>query len=429
MAIQAALNSLATVGGEVFLPNGIYKCNLSIPEGVTIVGESAANLFTTDPKGSVLIANNTSLPIVKINNGSTPIHGAGLRNICINAGGAQTGLYIAGASYINVDKCSIINAADTNIIIECLANNPTYFVSLRSVTTYNASNYNFKVLENLALGGTFTSSIFCENFVSYTQPGKTTAGRIAYIQAQVVASGYWEDQGADIIVIDRSSATVPQGLNGTGLIIDGKTGQNVVKVIPTGNGLYNRLNNYIWGNVSVDGNIYNSVTSQQITGPVGSIQADYSSSGITKTTYTDPIIIGSATGFSYRWYDNTAKALRQKATFPSSVYDGNVVSGAEAGYAAAPTTGTWTRGDVVFNTTPAKGVSIGWVCTASGTPGSWETIGGVGAVENVAALPTADSTQRGKVLTVLAGAGTADKLYICLRSAATTYSWVQIAVG
>ena len=45
---------------------------------------------------------------------------------------------------------------------------------------------------------------------------------------------------------------------------------------------------------------------------------------------------------------------------------------------AAPTTGTWKQGDFMWNTAPAeagsassKYVVIGWVCTVSGTPGTW----------------------------------------------------------
>ena len=37
---------------------------------------------------------------------------------------------------------------------------------------------------------------------------------------------------------------------------------------------------------------------------------------------------------------------------------------------AAPTTGTWSQGNIVWNSNPATGV-IGWACTASGTPGTW----------------------------------------------------------
>jgi hypothetical protein len=42
---------------------------------------------------------------------------------------------------------------------------------------------------------------------------------------------------------------------------------------------------------------------------------------------------------------------------------------------AAPTTESWLRGDIVYNTAPASAGYVGWVCTASGTPGTWATFG------------------------------------------------------
>jgi hypothetical protein len=44
---------------------------------------------------------------------------------------------------------------------------------------------------------------------------------------------------------------------------------------------------------------------------------------------------------------------------------------------AAPTTGTWTQGDIVFNWSPTAGGFIGWVCTAGGPPGTWNTFGAI----------------------------------------------------
>lgn len=41
----------------------------------------------------------------------------------------------------------------------------------------------------------------------------------------------------------------------------------------------------------------------------------------------------------------------------------------------APTTGTWTRGDRCFNNNPTVGAPKGWICTASGTPGTWVSEG------------------------------------------------------
>lgn len=63
-------------------------------------------------------------------------------------------------------------------------------------------------------------------------------------------------------------------------------------------------------------------------------------------------------------------------------YGGNIISqdfkigGKRHGYAASiPTSGTWTRGDLVYNTAPAAGGYVGWTCTADGTPGTWKGFG------------------------------------------------------
>jgi hypothetical protein len=46
---------------------------------------------------------------------------------------------------------------------------------------------------------------------------------------------------------------------------------------------------------------------------------------------------------------------------------------------AAPVSGTWAVGDIVWNTTPVAGGFIGWTCTTAGTPGTWKTFGAVTA--------------------------------------------------
>lgn len=43
--------------------------------------------------------------------------------------------------------------------------------------------------------------------------------------------------------------------------------------------------------------------------------------------------------------------------------------------AAAPTVGSWLRGDVIYDESPTAADFIGWVCTADGTPGTWKTFG------------------------------------------------------
>jgi hypothetical protein len=46
---------------------------------------------------------------------------------------------------------------------------------------------------------------------------------------------------------------------------------------------------------------------------------------------------------------------------------------------AEPSTGTWLRGSIVWDTTPSAGGDIGWVCIATGTPGTWKTFGTIAA--------------------------------------------------
>jgi hypothetical protein len=47
--------------------------------------------------------------------------------------------------------------------------------------------------------------------------------------------------------------------------------------------------------------------------------------------------------------------------------------------AAAPTTGTWARGDVVWSTVVAAQGVPGWICVTAGTPGTWKAMAVVAA--------------------------------------------------
>lgn len=47
--------------------------------------------------------------------------------------------------------------------------------------------------------------------------------------------------------------------------------------------------------------------------------------------------------------------------------------------AAAPTAGTWVRGDIVWNNAPSAAGVPGWVCTAGGTPGTWNAMAALAA--------------------------------------------------
>lgn len=54
----------------------------------------------------------------------------------------------------------------------------------------------------------------------------------------------------------------------------------------------------------------------------------------------------------------------------------------------APTTGTWNRGDVVWNMYASAGSGIGWICIGAGTPGTWAQFGQAGVLTSISATPS-----------------------------------------
>ena len=71
------------------------------------------------------------------------------------------------------------------------------------------------------------------------------------------------------------------------------------------------------------------------------------------------------------------RELKEHAAQVNALSEGRM-AGTYNALTAAPTTGTWAIGDYIKNSAPAeagsaasKYVILGWVCTVSGTPGTW----------------------------------------------------------
>ena len=71
-----------------------------------------------------------------------------------------------------------------------------------------------------------------------------------------------------------------------------------------------------------------------------------------------------------RWYKEIARQV-------NAISEGSI-AGAYNARTAAPTTGTYAKGDTIRNSAPAeagsassKYVVTGWICTVGGTPGTW----------------------------------------------------------
>lgn len=71
------------------------------------------------------------------------------------------------------------------------------------------------------------------------------------------------------------------------------------------------------------------------------------------------------------------RLYRDTATQLNLLSEGYIQAATNAA-TAAPTAGTWNRGDFIRNSAPSelgavgqKYVLMGWICVASGTPGTW----------------------------------------------------------
>lgn len=78
------------------------------------------------------------------------------------------------------------------------------------------------------------------------------------------------------------------------------------------------------------------------------------------------------------------------STLTSVVYENNVIGSAvnfsgllvrqapnQYRASAAPASGTFARGEVVWNTAPTAGGYVGWVCVTAGSPGTWKEFGAI----------------------------------------------------
>lgn len=88
------------------------------------------------------------------------------------------------------------------------------------------------------------------------------------------------------------------------------------------------------------------------------------------------LLYGSSRLMLFPYNDVSNAIKRGRPHFPNGIsFDTN--TSIEKG-TAPPTSGSYARGQIILNTSPVAGSFIGWVCTTTGTPGTWK---GFGAIE------------------------------------------------
>lgn len=80
------------------------------------------------------------------------------------------------------------------------------------------------------------------------------------------------------------------------------------------------------------------------------------------------------------WHELALRTSPSTQTFVSNVISPNwAITTPNAPGTAAPTTGAHVVGERVWNTAPAAGGTLGWICVTAGTPGTWKTFGTISA--------------------------------------------------
>lgn len=210
--------------------------------------------------------------------------------------------------------------------------------------------------------------------------GYATGNDIDGLQAVVPFNSNQFNGSRNILAVVKGFAT---GLTGTSTL------KLQVKFIDAGGGTYGSNNVTVTPAVA-DGafTAMISATPSGVAGPthvaatIGTGVAGAAANIYVTAFYMFPIYPFTVNGGAhYKSYvDAWTKYPKQLDGFAEYAKAGHLVAGSGTTVqridwgAAAPSSGTWTRGDVVFNSSATSGGAAGWMCVASGTPGTWKAM-------------------------------------------------------
>jgi hypothetical protein len=130
-----------------------------------------------------------------------------------------------------------------------------------------------------------------------------------------------------------------------------------------------------FGSITISGSTTSASTSITLNDATGLKSGDYIT--IAGVTGVKRLISIGASGNAEISSSASASVTNAQIGYFTPTYEMTLPH--ESFKAAAPTAGTWLVGDRVWNNAPAGGGVPGWVCTASGTPGTWKTMAVLGA--------------------------------------------------
>lgn len=424
-AIRDAIDSLPAFGGTVVFPStstgGVYRLSqtLTINRPVKLAGQLATaslNLFYTgtvlkfDAGRTGIIFNSSDTPGGEIDYGSnySVVENLAIASASLGlGGGAFDGIFIRGPGIVlfnvwtwHFPRHGVHIYADTvdgygNANLWELSNISTQFNGGSGlfvkgnnanagvgIKINSSNNQGWGIRDEGQLGDTY---IACHVDSNVLGPYKTTTANGSH----VFLGCYWEPFGPKSELV---SPTVMIG--GLAASVGGVTDASTALVINAA------------GATNAPLSYFNTRGAENMASAVGKQDSSLTAFtyGVTSETVNLDAwkfkFIPANSCWGYEFANNAGFTPIRLPNAASSVYTAKALSGPifQNGYAvmptnatsvtsakvrlldtAAPTTGTYDVGDIVYNSAPAAGGTIGFVCTTAGTPGTWKTFGAIAA--------------------------------------------------
>lgn len=181
-----------------------------------------------------------------------------------------------------------------------------------------------------------------------------------------------ENLGVTFVACDFTSAGYPVEVTAAyGLVVQHSRAVNMIGCYLEQNKLRNVYADTSVKGLTITGNYFQDGINE-ISGVDGLIYENNFHQQVYATTRAD-IASSSGARLPFRLHGNTYTGGA------SSNYTGGTKERAEIYNTAAPSSGTWQHGDIVWHSLPYSGGNIGWICTTAGTPGTWKSFGTIAA--------------------------------------------------
>lgn len=354
----AAIHAALAVNKNIFLPQGTYLCNLNISYSSYIIRGAGRQL-------TILKTYNNTDPVILVNGASNPVLGWGFQDLSVDGNYVVNGLeiYSTGANTVAEGFVQSI------FISKCLKAICTVCPT-EGWGIYQNSFDKIKMNDNLHGWWSESKSATYNNFsnseISSAQNGGYAINEINGIEnrfSNIITTGIIRSTGNGnrfIIIVETIANTPPDSIvfyNGGGNTNVDLTLSNVdTSVCSVGyycNGIGQIINNLkSWHDAEGNEPAHLFETAAGSSGVI--IHAECQDS-VKASTYLTPAQLQNWTCIDGNFFDG----LKGKVVYAN----------------AAPSTGTWAVKDICYNTEPASGEYVGWICTVAGTSGTWKGFG------------------------------------------------------